>query len=126
MTKFGIVRQLTVFIFIAILLAGCESESSGGGSGSYNGAGSSGSATLSWLPPTQRTDNSPLTNLAGYKIYVGTTSGDYTEVITIDNPGISEYVIENLSSGETYYFVMTSVDTNNIESAFSSEGSKTI
>ena len=31
-----------------------------------------GSATLSWTAPTQNTDGSPPTNLAGYRIYWGT------------------------------------------------------
>ena len=35
-----------------------------------------GSTTISWTPPTSITDNSPLTNLAGYRIYYGTSSGN--------------------------------------------------
>ena len=39
-----------------------------------------GSATLSWLPPTTNIDGSPLTNLAGYKIYWGTSADDFPEL----------------------------------------------
>ncbi|MDH3432879.1 MAG: putative Ig domain-containing protein, partial [Gammaproteobacteria bacterium] len=36
-----------------------------------------GSVTLSWIAPTQNEDGTALTDLAGYKIYWGTTSGSY-------------------------------------------------
>ena len=77
-----------------------------------------GSVELSWLPPTQNTDGSALTDLAGYKIYYGTTPGNYTEQIHIDNPSINTYVVENLSP-DTYYFVVTSINSSGVESGFS-------
>lgn len=89
-------------------------------------ATSTGTATLSWMPPTENTDGSVLTDLAGYKIYYGTTPGNYTSVITIDNPGITTYVVENLPGGSTYFFVITSVTSSGLESEFSTVGSKTI
>ena len=85
-----------------------------------------GTASLSWLPPTENTDGSPLTNLQGYKIYYGTTPGVYPNVITIDNPGISSYVVENLSENNTYYFVLTAYNTNGVESSYSDMISKSI
>jgi len=84
-----------------------------------------GSATLSWTPPTQYSDGSPLTDLAGYKIYYGNASGNYPNSIRIDNPGISMYVVENLTSN-TYYFVSTAFNSGNAESEFSNEAVKTI
>ena len=42
-----------------------------------------GDATLAWDPPTTNADGSPLTDLAGYKIYYVTTSGNYTNSITV-------------------------------------------
>ncbi|HZD53679.1 MAG TPA: putative Ig domain-containing protein, partial [Woeseiaceae bacterium] len=66
-----------------------------------------GSVTLSWQAPTKNTDGSALTDLAGYKIYYGLARGEYTESIRIDNPGITTYVVENLSPN-TWYFVATS------------------
>ena len=65
-----------------------------------------GSATLSWNPPTTNTDGSPLTNLAGYKVYWGTTPGNYSSSATIMNPGIATYVVESLTPN-TYYFAVT-------------------
>jgi hypothetical protein len=85
-----------------------------------------GTATLSWLPPTENTDGTVLTDLAGFKIYYGTQAGNYTDVITINNAGITSYVVENLPAGNTYYFVVTAVTSSGVESGYSVVGSKTI
>ena len=87
--------------------------------------GTVGSATVSWLPPTQRTDGTALRNLAGYRIYYGNTAGTYPNTITVANPGLSTYVIDNLPSG-TYYFVASAYDTAGNESSYSTPASKTI
>ena len=84
-----------------------------------------GSATLSWTPPTTRTDGTPLTDLAGYKIHYGTSQGTYPNKVTIDNPGVTTYVVENLSPA-TYYFVTTAFDATGGESDYSNVASKTI
>jgi hypothetical protein len=84
-----------------------------------------GSATIAWTPPTSNTDNSPLTNLAGYRIYYGTSSGNLTQVLNLPNPGISSGVVENLAAG-TWYFAVTSYNASNVESERSNVTSKTI
>jgi hypothetical protein len=84
-----------------------------------------GSATLSWQAPTTRTDGSPLTNLAGYRIRYGTASGNYPNLIGIPNSGLTSAVIENLPAS-TYYFVISAYDTTGAESDNSSPVSKTI
>ena len=84
-----------------------------------------GTATLSWTAPTTRADGSPLTNLAGYKVRYGNAAGNYPTTITLSNPGITSYMVENLSSG-TYFFVLASYDSTGLESANSSPASKTI
>jgi hypothetical protein len=76
------------------------------------------SMTLSWSPPTQNTDGSPLTDLAGYRIYFGTAERNYTNQVDIDTAGISIYVVENLLAN-TYYAVATSVNLAGIESSYS-------
>jgi hypothetical protein len=81
-----------------------------------------GSARLAWGVPTTYTDGTPLTNLAGYKVYYGTSSGSYTRIIDVGN--VTTYTINNLSSG-TYYFAVTAYDIQQIESSYSSEVSKT-
>ncbi len=64
-----------------------------------------GSATLSWTPPTANTDGSQLTTLAGYRIYYGTSQSQLDEVIEIPNPGIASYQIDDLSQGTWYFSV---------------------
>jgi len=77
-----------------------------------------GSVTLSWSAPTQNTDGSFLDDLAAYRIYYGVSPGDYTNQVQIDNPGVTLYVVDNLSPN-TYYFVSTSINADGIESDFS-------
>ena len=84
-----------------------------------------GSATLSWLPPTTNTDGSPLTNLAGFKIYWGTVSGNYSSSTTVMNAGLTAYVVTNLTPN-TYYFTVTALNSTGTESVFSNVVSKTI
>ena len=84
-----------------------------------------GSVTLSWTPPTRNTDGTPLTDLAGYKIYYGTGPGTYPNEVPVDNPGLTTFVVENLAPN-TYYFVSTSINDADVESDFSNEAVKTV
>lgn len=84
-----------------------------------------GSATVSWMPPTQNTDGSALTNLAGYRIVYGTSSSKLDQTVQISNPGVSTYVVENLSPG-TWYFAVKAYASNGVESDLSNLASKTI
>lgn len=84
-----------------------------------------GSATLSWDAPTQNADGTPLTDLAGYRVYYGKTLGDYSSSITINNPGVVTAVVDNLSEG-TWFFVVTARDLSGNESEESNVASKTI
>jgi hypothetical protein len=83
------------------------------------------STTLSWTPPTENEDGTPLMDLAGYKIYWGTSPGDYTHSATINNAGITSYIVDNLNPG-TYEFVATSFNTVGVESAFSAPTTKVL
>jgi len=84
-----------------------------------------GSAVLSWVPPTQKTDGSPLNDLAGYKVYWGNAPGNYPNQVTLNNPAVTSYAVNNLGSG-THYFVVTAYNTSGAESERSNVGSKTI
>ncbi|MFO0449102.1 MAG: putative Ig domain-containing protein [Pseudomonadota bacterium] len=88
-------------------------------------AASLGAATITWQPPTTRTDGTPLTNLTGYRIYYGTTQGGYPNQVPVANPGLTSFVVENLPPG-TYWFVVTALDGNGIESVVSSATSKLV
>ena len=76
--------------------------------------------TLSWQPPTENTDGTALTNLAGYNIHYGTQPQDYTSVIKVANPGLATYVIDSLPAG-TYYFSVAAYNASGTESSFSPE-----
>jgi hypothetical protein len=74
-----------------------------------------GSASLIWAPPTENEDGTPLLDLAGYKLYWGTAEGSYPNSVTLMNPGITRYVVEDLTPAE-WHFVMTAVNSRGIES----------
>ncbi len=84
-----------------------------------------GAATVSWLPPTERTDGSALTNLAGYHIRYGTSAAALTQTITLNGAGLTSYMLEGLTPGN-WYFGVSAFDTTGIESTTSNVGSKTI
>jgi PKD repeat protein len=78
---------------------------------------------LTWNAPSTNTDNTPLTDLAGYRLYYGEQSGIYTQNIDVGN--LTTYMLAGLNGGQTYYFVMTAYDTSENESAFSDETNAT-
>lgn len=104
-----------ICLIITIITGGCGD---GGGSG-----GGTENATLSWDAPTTNTDGTDLTDLAGYKIYYGTSPGTYDSVI--DTGDVTTYKITDLTPA-TYYFVVTAYDKGGNESAYSNEVSKTV
>jgi hypothetical protein len=84
-----------------------------------------GTALVSWNPPTNNTDGSTITDLAGFKIYYGRFPGEYDQTITINNSGLLSYLVENLASSD-WFFVMTAFNKSGIESAYSAEMYKEI
>lgn len=76
------------------------------------------SATVSWTPPTTYVDGSPITNLAGFKIFYGQSLLAFTRSVTIPSPDITSAVIEELGPG-TWYFAVKAYTTANVESDFS-------
>ncbi len=80
------------------------------------------SATLSWQAPSTNADGSPITDLAGYKIYYGTSSRQYTN--SSDVGSNTTGTIQGLSAG-TYYFAVTAYDSYGNESGYSNEVTKT-
>jgi hypothetical protein len=121
-------RRAVLITLTGLVLGGClEKVAPISNSGGIVRTGTgSGSVTLTWQPPTENADGSPLTDLSGYNIYVGMTSNtyDYME-IRLDNPGLTAYVVDNLDPG-TYYFAATAFNSLGIESAFSGEVARTV
>lgn len=67
---------------------------------------------LQWDPNTEP-------YLAGYKLYYGTASRDYSH--TIDLGQVNSYQVHNLQDGVKYYFAVTAYDIAGNESGFSNE-----
>ena len=84
-----------------------------------------GSATLSWTPPTENTDGTPVTDLAGYHIFYGTSANAMTTTITVADAAETSYVVGGLAPG-TYYFAVVAYNSDGMESPESNVGSKTI
>src|SRR5262245_48640638 len=77
---------------------------------------------LAWDAPLQA-DGTPVPNLAGYKLYYGSQSGQYQTALPVGMA--TTYTVTNVSPGQTYYFAATAYDTAGTESAFSNEVSVT-
>lgn len=122
-------RYAVLMTLAGLMLGGCLEEidpiSNDTGGIIRSGFGS-GSVTLTWQPPTQNADGSPLTDLSGYNLYVGTESNTYNYMeIRLDNPGLTAYVVDNLEPG-TYYFAATAFNSTGVESGFSGEVVKVV
>jgi hypothetical protein len=126
-----LIRAICAPVLVAFALGGC-----GGGEGVTVGTTAAetaavatpvtGKATLSWVAPTQNSDGSALTNLAGYNIYYGTDSSALTQTVQVANAATLSYVVSGLPTGTTWYFAVTSYSTSGEESTPSAVSSKTI
>jgi hypothetical protein len=70
------------------------------------------SIPLSW-------DASSSLAVVGYRVYYGTTSGNYETSIVVGN--VTSNTVSGLASGVTYFFAVTAYTAAGLESAFSSE-----
>ena len=86
---------------------------------------SNGSATLTWTPVTDSTSGAPLTGLAGYKVFYGTSQSAMNTTVTLANPSLTTYLVGNLSSG-TWFFAVAAYTTSGTQGVMSNVGSKTI
>jgi hypothetical protein len=84
-----------------------------------------GTATLKWAAPTQNTDGSPITNLSGYVVSYGNSATALSQTVSITNPATLTYTVQNLGTG-TWYFAVSSTESDGTESALSTVVSKTI
>jgi hypothetical protein len=66
-----------------------------------------------------------LSNLAGYKVYWGTSPGNYSSSVTLANPGLASYVVGQLTPAQ-WHFVVTAYSATGVESGYSNAVSKTI
>jgi fibronectin type 3 domain-containing protein len=76
------------------------------------------SISLSWSPSTSQ--------VIGYFIYRGTASGGPYSKIESSIDSSTSYVDTSVADGQIYYYVVTSVDSSNVESAYSNQVAVTI
>jgi Putative Ig domain len=84
-----------------------------------------GSAVLGLTPPTQNSDGSALTDLAGMRVYYGTSASSLTQVLDMPGAAATTYTLSNLTSG-TWYFAATAYTSGGQESSPSATASKSI
>ena len=115
----------TMLMIIHLFACSTEENFNGGTTGSVNAITTG--ISLSWMAPTERDDGSliALSEIAGYRVYYGTTQGNYTDQLDINDGTVDQTTLNNLSSG-TYYLVVTTIDTDGRESSFSPEIVRTI
>ncbi len=130
-------KPLALFFILSLLivLSGCggggSSESNPSNTGGGTGGTSTGKATLTWDAPTTRSDGThlnPATDIATYRLYYGTSSGNYTQHVNVAPNLVAPYITTDtitLPLG-TYYFVVTTIDAFGQESSYSQEAVKTI
>ena len=132
MNRSILLKILTLFLFL-IVIAACIR--CGGSKGSQSAPVNSvpNSAILTWNAPETNGDGTPLTDLAGYKIYYGKSPGNYSEAIVLPlesascqkngNMTTCNFTITGFSSGR-YYFALTAYNSDGFESSLSNEASK--
>ncbi len=84
-----------------------------------------GTASLSWVAPTKNTNGTPVTPLAGYRIYYGTSANALTQSINVSGAATLTQEVTGLTSG-TWYFAIAAVAADGTVSAPSAIGSKII
>ncbi|MEJ2453980.1 MAG: fibronectin type III domain-containing protein [Candidatus Thiodiazotropha sp.] len=119
MRKYILIFALVLTASLLSACGGSSSTTSTSGAASQNLSTSSG-VSLSWTAPSARTDGTflPLTELAGYRIYMGTSSDNLNPVVDLSDDTVTSYTVDNLSAG-SYYFAVSAYDTDGAESGYS-------
>jgi hypothetical protein len=75
---------------------------------------------LSWSPPVTRADGSylPANELAGYRVYMGTSSNNLSLLVDLNDEATTTYTISNLPAG-SYYIAVSAYDSAGVESGMS-------
>jgi hypothetical protein len=84
-----------------------------------------GTAAVSWVAPTQNTDDTALTDLASFRVVYGRADNALDQVSVVNNPGATAHTVTNLASGQ-WFFAVQAVNAQGIESVVSNVATKTI
>ena len=99
-------------IFLALLCAGCATAAE---------------VTVHWTFASNNLDGTPLTDLAGAKVYHGMASSNYTHAVVVPGgePGSNgTCTVTGLVAGVTYYLNGTAYNVPGLESDFCNEVAK--
>jgi hypothetical protein len=75
---------------------------------------------LNWQAPTEDVDGNDLHSISAYKIFYGNTQGNPDKHTTVTSGTLETYTISNLEPG-SFYFTMSAVSSNGVESDVSNE-----
>jgi len=84
-----------------------------------------GSARLTWVPPTQNTDDTPYTNPKGFTIHYGRSSDQLHETLGLFVPSATAYTVDDLGDGR-WFFCVKAVTTADISSECSNLAAKDV
>lgn len=84
--------------------------------------------TLSWTAPTTNVDGSPLTDLAGYRVYQRTSGTSSFVLIAEPGPAETSLLVDSptVAVGQTYDWVVRAIDTAGNESVDSNIATKLV
>lgn len=120
MKKFQNVRAQAILALavLAVLVynAGCNMNGSSASPATVPPPGPvAHSVSLAWQA-------SPSSNLQGYKVYRGQSSGGpYSPISSVLTTGTLQFTDSGVTGGKTYFYVITSIDLSGLESAPSPE-----
>jgi hypothetical protein len=77
------------------------------------------------VAPTENTNGTSVTDLAGYHIYYGTDANDLSQTINVAGADTTSYVVTGLNAG-TYYFAVNAYNSMGVDSDLSGVASVTI
>jgi hypothetical protein len=84
-----------------------------------------GTASLSWTPVTTDTEGTPLSDLAGYHIYYGSSPADMSTSVVVADPSAVAYLVGELAPG-TWYFTVAAYTSGGADGVRSNVAAKTI
>ena len=103
--KFTIFLIIMMYVLIAFGTGGCNR-------GGFSSGQGMGKIKLTW-------DANKEPDIAGYKVYYGTTPGRYGPGTDVGN--VTKYTLESLVKKQTYYIAIKAYTRSGKESAFSQE-----
>jgi len=101
--------RLLIVLLLLLALSACSSESTAVTPGQY-------SVLLTWQASVEMENP-----IVGYNVYRSTLSGGPYSKLTSNTVNALEFSDTAVSDGTTYYYVVTAVDSQGVESGFSNQ-----